>query len=257
MKKYQTVTLTIVFFVLSISQTYAWGLQGHRIVGELASGMLSCSANKKITRVLSNSSIAMAANWGDFVKSDSVYAKFSIWHYTNLDANLTRSRFDSAALSTDNGECIYRVIYLTDYLRQHPDDAQMLKLLIHIVGDMFQPLHLGRTEDLGGNKIEIKWFGQPTNLHSLWDNKLIDGQKLSYTEYAQYLRSIYKPRKTKYSENVVLQSAWDTYTVTNRIYNTIAETSKPYRYIYDYENVWEKQLVEGAKLLATILDYIY
>ena len=61
MKKYQTVILTIVFFVLSISQTYAWGLQGHRIVGELASGMLSCSANKKITRVLSNSSIAMAA----------------------------------------------------------------------------------------------------------------------------------------------------------------------------------------------------
>ena len=122
---------------------------------------------------------------------------------------------------------------------------------------MFQPLHLGRAEDLGGNKIEIKWFGQPTNLHSLWDNKLIDGQKLSYTEYAQYLRSVYKPRKTKYSENVVLQSAWDTYTVTNRIYNTIAETSKPYRYIYDYENVWEKQLVEGAKLLATILDYIY
>ena len=242
MKKYQTVILPIVFFVLSISQTYAWGLQGHRIVGELASGMLSCSANKKITRVLSNSSIAMAANWGD---------------YTNLDANLTRSRFDSVALSTDNGECIYRVIYLTDYLRQHPDDAQMLKLLIHIVGDMFQPLHLGRAEDLGGNKIEIKWFGQPTNLHSLWDNKLIDGQKLSYTEYAQYLRSVYKPRKTKYSENVVLQSAWDTYTVTNRIYDTVAETSKPYRYIYDYESVWEKQLVEGAKLLATILDYIY
>ena len=106
MKKYQTIILPIVFFVLSISQTYAWGLQGHRILGELASGMLSCSANKKITRVLSNSSIAMAANWGDFVKSDSVYEKFSIWHYTNLDANLTRSGFDSVALSTDNGECI-------------------------------------------------------------------------------------------------------------------------------------------------------
>ena len=34
---------------------------------------------------------------------------------------------------------------------------------------------------------KVKWFGEATNLHSVWDTKLINLQELSYTEYSNYL----------------------------------------------------------------------
>jgi hypothetical protein len=62
-----------------------------------------------------------------------------------------------------------------------------LIFLIHIMGDLAQPLHVGRAEDLGGNKINVTYFGDKTNLHSVWDGKLVDSQKYSYTEYSKLL----------------------------------------------------------------------
>ena len=58
-----------------------------------------------------------------------------------------------------------------------------LRLLIHIVGDVHQPLHVGRKGDRGGNDIKVTWFGESSNLHKIWDEGLIDNQQLSYTEY--------------------------------------------------------------------------
>lgn len=249
--------LFVLFYILSPTKLNAWGVIGHRVIGEMASNMMSCVARKKVEKVLSNVSVAMVSNWGDFVKADTAYSEFSDWHYTNLPANLSRNRFDSVALTTNSGECIYRVIYLTEYLKKHPDDVEKLKLLIHLVGDMSQPLHLGRQQDLGGNTITIKWFGHNINIHALWDSYLIDEQKLSYTEYATHLKRIYKPKRVKYSKQQVLDFAWKTYLVCEKIYSTASDTSKSYRYIYDYQKVWEQQLVEGSILLASILDYIY
>ena len=62
-----------------------------------------------------------------------------------------------------------------------------LMFLIHIVGDMAQPMHTGRAGDLGGNKIDVIYFGKKTNLHSVWDSDLIDSQKYSYTEFAKLI----------------------------------------------------------------------
>jgi hypothetical protein len=48
-----------------------------------------------------------------------------------------------------------------------------LRFLIHLNSDLHQPLHVGRSEDQGGNKISVNWFDNKTNLHSVWDEKLI------------------------------------------------------------------------------------
>src|SRR5690606_4909993 len=69
---------------------------------------------------------------------------------------------------------------------------QYLYFLIHIIGDAHQPLHVGREEDLGGNKVTLEWFGSKTNLHTIWDSKLIDFEKYSYKEYADVLNRLPK-----------------------------------------------------------------
>ena len=67
------------------------------------------------------------------------------------------------------------------------DKIIALKFLVHLIGDLHQPLHVGNGKDRGGNDIKVKWFGEATNLHNVWDEKLINLQELSYTEYSNYL----------------------------------------------------------------------
>ena len=62
-----------------------------------------------------------------------------------------------------------------------------LKFLVHLVGDIHQPLHVGRREDRGGNLIQVQWFGEPSNLHKVWDEQLIEAEKLSFSEFAAFL----------------------------------------------------------------------
>ena len=62
-----------------------------------------------------------------------------------------------------------------------------IKFLVHIIGDLHQPFHVGNGKDRGGNNIRLKWFGESTRLHTVWDTHLINQQNLSYTEFADYL----------------------------------------------------------------------
>ena len=235
MKKYFALNIAILLIYLSPSELHAWGQYGHRIIGEMASNMLSPKTKEKVEAVLNDYSVAMVANWADFVKSDNAYDRYNTWHYVNLDDGLSRQEFDKQILSTDNGECVYRIIWLIGKLRQNPNDNENLKLLIHLVGDMCQPLHLGHSYDKGGNSIKIRWFGQN----------------------ATHLTKIHKPTAKKYSKELLLQTAWNTYSVVSKIYDSAEATGNGYRYIYDYIDICEQQLVSSAILLASILETIY
>jgi hypothetical protein len=164
------------FIMLSLT-ALSWGAGGHRVIGEMSEHLLTDKAKQKITAIFNNSSVAMMSIWGDMMRSDSTYNYTWTWHYTNLDGGLTREAFDTLAIKQTAGENIYQVMTLTAYLKQYPNDTNMLKMLVHIVQDMHCPMHLGRSEDLGGNRIPIKWFDQNINLHSLWDDVFVDFQK--------------------------------------------------------------------------------
>ena len=65
--------------------------------------------------------------------------------------------------------------------------ALALKFIAHIVGAVHQPLHAGNGDDRGGNDVKVRWFGDETKLHAVWDNRLIDSRSLSYSEYSRWL----------------------------------------------------------------------
>ena len=188
MKRFKILLFIIAFTTVSVSSFAWWGQQGHRIVGEIADSYLSSKARKAIREILGDESIAITSNWPDFIKSDSTFNYLSTWHYINVKQGLSQNEF-IAALGNDTLTNAYtKLNFLIAELKnkQLPlDKKQMyLRLLIHIAGDIHQPLHVGQFEDLGGNRIRLQWFSESTNLHSLWDEKLIEFQKLSYTEYA-------------------------------------------------------------------------
>src|ERR1700739_711440 len=88
MKFLKRLVLAAVLFYLPI-QSMAWGQQGHRICGQIASSYLTPKARKAIEAILGNESIAMASNWADFIKSDPAFSYLSSWTCIYFDKPYT------------------------------------------------------------------------------------------------------------------------------------------------------------------------
>ena len=96
------------FFYLPQS-AMAWGVLGHRIVGQIADSYLNRQAQKEIFKILGTESIAIASNWPDFIKSDPAFAYLSPWHYINLKPGLDEAAV-KAYLDTDTATDAYTKI---------------------------------------------------------------------------------------------------------------------------------------------------
>jgi hypothetical protein len=132
-------------------------------------------------------------------------------------------------------------------------------LLIHIVGDLHQPLHIGRFDDLGGNRIRVQWFGDPTNLHSVWDEKLIDFQKLSYTEYVNAINHTTRAERIQWQSQTMSDWFYETYQLTGKVYASISgnEPKLGFRYNFDNIDLLNRQLLKGGVRLAGLLNSIF
>lgn len=186
-KKTGMLLLGILFTYLPL-QSMAWGMLGHRVVGQIADSYLTQKARKNIEQILGGESIAMASTWGDFIKSDPAYSYLSPWHYVDFDKQYTYPEMQSF-LKQDtavdaNTKLNLIIAELKDKNLEQGKKLLYLRMLIHIVGDVHQPMHTAHKEDKGGNDVKVFWFNQPTNLHAVWDSNLIEEQQLSYTEYA-------------------------------------------------------------------------
>ena len=176
--------------LLSSSQAlWAWGQKGHRIIAQVAYDNLSCSTRRKIDKVLGAHGAIYLANWPDEIKSDTIYPYSHDWHYQDLPAGLSDSAL--VAMRTDyptKGGNLFRAMdSLVNVLRANKQDKVALTFLVHLSGDVFCPMHMGHLDDKGGNRVKCKWFGQKTNLHAIWDGKIIESRGYSYTEYAHYV----------------------------------------------------------------------
>jgi hypothetical protein len=243
-------------------QSWAWGLLGHRVVGEIAQTYLKNKTSREVKSILGHESLAMASNWADFIKSEPAYNYISNWHYINLSAGLSSEKLQTYLQTDTLTDAYTRIRYLSAELKdkslEQDKKAMYLKLLIHLVGDLHQPMHTGRFEDLGGNRFQVTWFGQPSNLHRVWDSDLIGSQELSYTEYARSINFIDKSRLFQLQNERVNIWVEDSYKISEQIYSTVKNDDKlGYRYIYDYIAVADQQLLKGGVRLAALLNDIF
>lgn len=177
--------LLIVFF--TTSNIHAWGLRGHRVTAHIAEKHLNEKARAAVEALLSGESLARVANEADHLRSDSRFQCAAAFHYASVDDGDT---YKSSAKSP-KGDIVRALIYFENTLRSK-DSSQTkkqmaLKWLVHLIGDLHQPLHVGRSADRGGNSTDVVWFGKKTNFHKVWDSEIINDQELSYTEFADFL----------------------------------------------------------------------
>lgn len=252
----------IAFLTYIPLNSMAWGLLGHRVVGEIAESYLNRRASREIKKILGNESLAMAANWGDFIKSEPANKYLDNWHYINLKSGISQEDLKAYLQADTVTDAYSRVLFLSSELKNKslPQDKKIfyLRMLIHLTGDLHQPMHTGRPDDLGGGKVQVMWFGQPSNLHRVWDSDMVDDQKLSYTEYAKSINYIDKSRLFQLQNEGPAQWVSDSYRITEKIYSEVKPGDKlSYRYIYDYIGIANDQMLKGGVHLAALLNEIF
>ena len=237
-------------------------MHGHRITGQIAYNHLNGKTKRQVKEILGRESLAIATNWADFIKSDSSFDYLGSWHYINVKTGVDSVSFQQFISGHDIPNIYAKINWLTSQLKRkdlaRDSSAFYLRLLIHFVGDIHQPMHVGRPEDLGGNRVQLLWFNNPTNLHRLWDEQLIEYQKLSYTEYAAELDKLNKREIRELQRQPLSQWVWNSYQIAEDIYRNVTPNQKlGYDYNFKYVSVLNQQLLTGGIHLAGLLNEIF
>lgn len=174
--------------IVTVAQAMAWGDTGHRVTGAIAEHYLSSSAASVVRDLLGPESLAEASTWPDFVRSDPAWKKAEAWHFVKAADGLYKE-----GDAPPKGDAFTALKTFTITLRDAnaplADRQAALRFIVHIVGDLHQPLHVGCKDDSGGNGEPVIWFGQASQLHRVWDSQLIDHENLSYSELAGWLNA--------------------------------------------------------------------
>ena len=261
--KYIAKISIVIMIALLPFQSMAWGLLGHRIVGEIADSYLSKKAKKEIYKILGTESVAMSSNWADFIKSDPAYGYLYNWHFINFKSGLTQNQFQGYLDADTATDAYTKINFLTAELKKKDleQDKKLLylRMLIHIAGDVHQPLHAGKLEDLGGNKIKVLWFKDSVNLHQVWDDRLINLQQLSYTEYATAINHATSEQSTQWLKEPVGTWLYQSYQTAEKIYSDIKvpDQKLDYKYNFNYLETLNTQLLKGGVHLAGLLNEIF
>lgn len=259
----QVKKITILFLFLYLPFcSMAWGVLGHRIVGQIADTYLTKKTKREIFKILGNESVAMTSNWPDFIKSDPAYKYLDNWHYINFKSGLDETTLKNYLATDTLTDAYTKVNWLIGQLKNKEleQDKKIfyLRLLIHIIGDIHQPLHIGRPDDRGGNNVKVNWFKDPSNLHTVWDSKLIDFQQLSYTEYASSINYTTKALRKEWQAEPISDWIWQSYQHAEKIYaDTKPDSNLSYEYNFKFIGVVNQQLLKGGVHLAGLLNEIF
>jgi S1/P1 Nuclease len=164
----------------------AWGPEGHAIVADLAQAHLSPTAAAAVSELLKlegHTKLDEISSWADAYRT--THPETGPWHFVDIPLaapvydEQRDCHYDSNDRRVPERTCIIAklpefVAILSDKSKPPPDRLQALKFVVHLVGDIHQPLHAENKGDRGGNDVAVNFFGTPTNLHAAWDGAAIE-----------------------------------------------------------------------------------
>jgi hypothetical protein len=188
MKRGALSALLVAFSCATISQAaHGYGAEAHAVVGHVAEQYICPATREWLSELMPGESLAEAGTWADQIRSDPDWDVARPWHYINVP--------DGVALSAANRRQAGDVLQALERFRLELGDSSLSRqqrleavyFVVHLVADLHQPLHVGRREDLGGNKVDIRVNGRKTSLHYYWDTGVLDGMLGSPAEFGMLL----------------------------------------------------------------------
>jgi len=170
----------LVLIITCCGACYGWGSDGHKMIAQIASELLTSTAQKIVSQFIGSKTLADIAPLPD----DYAHTPQGEWsapcHFCNLPRNATEFEMEYCP-----GFCVVKSImnYTARLEKQQSNPTPCdfdtgvepcaLEFLVHYVGDVHQPLHVGYGDDKGGNTVQITFFGESGNLHQVWDDFMI------------------------------------------------------------------------------------
>ena len=258
---------------LAAAPAAAWGPVGHRITAQIAQDNVSGQTRARIAQILGHEELPEAATWPDEQRSnpDAFWQTTSYpWHFVTIPVGQAPEHLEHPSEGDAETALESFTAVLRDPAASPEDKSRALRFVVHIVGDLHQPLHVGKPGDRGGNDVKVKWFDDPVvqNLHWVWDEGMIRRQELSFSEYAARLEARMTAEQVVVWWNVE-PDAWmaESAALRDRIYPTPSERDgagtpeAPFvmRYWYPYE--WtpemELRLQQSGIRIAAYLDWVF
>lgn len=254
--------LLILIFSISILTSQAntnpiWGQTGHRVVGAVADQYLKGSTKRKLKKLLNHQSLSLVSTFADEIKADARYDKFKTWHYLNMPLDGT---YESSEKNPE-GDLVtgidYCISIITNDNTSNDDKVFYLKLLIHLIGDLHQPFHIGLKDDRGGNDFHVQWLTRDSNMHKVWDTQIIESYGMSYSELTGNLDHLSKAEIKAIRKGTILDWIRETHQLTKVVYNSAKQGDNlGNAYSYKYLSIVKQQLQKAGIRLASILNTI-
>lgn len=256
--------LSLIFITLSIAMDcLGWGQKGHDVTCAIAERHLTDKAKTRIAEILDGKSMIYWSNWLDNAVHTSRYAYAKTWHYKNIEK---KEKYDSVE-PFKSGDVVSALEEQTRRLKDLEYNAKQnkelqalaLKMLIHLMGDLHQPMHMGRYSDLGGNQVKVYFFEQEEKLHNIWDSRLIETvHKWSYTEWCNQLDRVSEEQYLTITSGIFNDWGRETHAICCMVYDETPEDTKvSFDYIERWRETIEEQLLRGGLRLAKVLNEVF
>lgn len=193
MRPIRALLLALVLAGVSAGQALAWGFEGHQVIAMIARGYLTPPVRAAVDRMLAADTdtltahdMAAEATWADRYRGAG-HPETGDWHFVDIeidhpDLKAACFSFPSSGPLASKGpadDCV--VDKLQAFIRELRDPATSdgerllaLKYVLHLAGDIHQPLHAADNHDRGGNCVLLALGGSRTvNLHSYWDTSVV------------------------------------------------------------------------------------
>lgn len=252
-------SLLILFFFAPTDkhENEKWGQVGHYVTGQIAENHITEKTAAEIERVMGKETIANATVWMDDVRSDEDYDYVNTWHWVTIPVGMTYEETEK----NPDGDIIWALEKLIGELKEGGLTAKQehdhLKMVMHMVGDIHQPLHVGTGADMGGNQARVQWMGDNSNLHRVWDSDMIMSRQMSYTELSMNIDTIDAETIAEWQDASVRDWAHESMTYRDDVYDVPDNNRIGYEYRYKNLDIVKKRLVQAGVRLAGVLNDIY
>lgn len=241
----------------SASSTVVWGRDGHAITAEIARRHMTEKTRSEVERILGGMSFAEASVWLDVVRPQEAYAHTRDWHWVTIPDGTTYEDSEK----NPNGDVVWALEQHIEQLKNgdlsESETKEALLIVMHLVGDIHQPLHVGRGDDRGGNDVRITWFGRNTNLHSLWDTGMIVSYRLEVDQWVTAIDLATPAEVREWQSATVRDWAAESMSFRTQVYDVPEDLNPGWDYRNRYFHIVEKRLLQAGVRMAGVLNAIF
>ena len=214
-----------------------------------------------IEEILGVEDLAEASTWADFMRASSEPFWQDIagpYHYLTIPEG---NRYADVGAPPEGDAISALALFRAQLLDDEATLAEKqlaLRFIVHLIGDIHQPLHAGNGTDAGGNRYDVTYFGEPTNLHRVWDSQIIDSEQLSYTEMSAWLARRITPADVEsWSETDPVVWAEESAAIRDRIYPVGDARDIRWRYVFEHKGTIETRLSQAGVRMAVYLNALF